>query len=68
MKSNLTFLTITLLAAFAVVGCHQASSSDATDSSVTNSNANYTNVMSAIPTNLPDMTTNTLTGTNASAR
>ncbi len=68
MKSNLTFLAIAVLAAFVVVGCHQASSSDATDSSVTNLNANATNNLSAIPTNLPDMTTNTLTGTNASAR
>jgi predicted small secreted protein len=70
MKSTITLLAITVLAAFALVGCNQNTSVNPTDMQSTNSSASDTNDMTGGTTNmpatnsLPDMNTNMPATTN----
>jgi hypothetical protein len=51
MKSTITLLTITVLAAFALAGCNQSTSVNPTDAQSTNSSASDTNDMTGEITN-----------------
>jgi hypothetical protein len=70
MKSIITLSAITALAAFALVGCNQSTSTNSGDAQSTNSSMPDTNGMSGVTTNmpatnsLPGMNTNAPTGTN----
>jgi hypothetical protein len=70
MKSIITLLTITLLGAFALVGCNQNPPSNSTGSQSTNSGASDTSSIPGGFTNmpatnsLPDMNTNVPASTN----
>ena len=70
MKSTITLLAITVLAAFALVGCNQNTPGNSTDVQSTNSSASDTNDMTTVTTNmpatnsLPDMNTNIPATTN----
>jgi hypothetical protein len=70
MKSTIPLLTISVLAALAMVGCTQNTPSNSTENQPTNSIVNDTNSMSDVSTNnpatnsLPDMNTNIPASTN----
>jgi hypothetical protein len=70
MKSTITLLAITVLAAFALVGCNQNTPSNPTDAQSTNSSMTDTNGMTGGTTNMPatnsmpDVNTNLPTNTN----
>jgi uncharacterized protein YcfL len=70
MKSMIPLLAISVLAAFALVGCNQNTPSNSTDTQSTNSSMSDTNGISGGITNTPatnslsDMSTNTPAGTN----
>jgi predicted small secreted protein len=70
MKSIILLSAVTVLAAFALVGCNQNSSSNSTDVQSTNSSMIDTNGLSGGTTNmpatnsLPNMNTNISASTN----
>jgi hypothetical protein len=70
MKSTIPLLTISVLAALALVGCNQNTPSNSTENQSTNSIVNDTNSMPDVSTNmpgtnsLPDMNTNIPASTN----
>ena len=70
MKLTITLLAITVLAAFALVGCNQNASVNPTDAQSTNSSVTDTNGMTSETTNMPatnslhDMDTNMPASTN----
>jgi hypothetical protein len=70
MKSTIPLLTISVVAAFALVGCSQNTPSNSTENQSTNSSVNDTNGMPNVSTkmpatnSLPDMNTNMPASTN----
>jgi uncharacterized lipoprotein NlpE involved in copper resistance len=55
MKSIITLSAITVLAAFALVGCNQNSPSNSTDMQTTNSSASDTNAMATATNSIPSV-------------
>jgi hypothetical protein len=70
MKSKIPLLTISVLAALALVGCNQNTPSSSTGTQATNSSVGDTNSLPDVSTNmpatnsLPDVNTNVPAGTN----
>ena len=65
MKSIITLSAITVLAAFALVGCNQNGPGNSTDTQTTNSSASDTNVMAIATNSIPSVPgTNMPAGTN----
>jgi uncharacterized protein YcfL len=70
MKSTITLLAITVLAAFALVGCNQNTPDNSTDAQSTNSSMSDTSGTTGGVTNMPatnsmpDTNTNMPAGTN----
>jgi hypothetical protein len=55
MKSIITLSAITVLAAFALVGCDQSGPSNSTDTQTTNSSASNTNAMATATNSIPSV-------------
>jgi uncharacterized protein YcfL len=64
MKSNITLLVITVLAAFALVGCNQSNPVSSTDAQSTNSSTLVVTTNAPATIVLPDTDTNVPASTN----